>query len=151
MKPMPSNAVDPSDITEVSDFIESDAMLRSFVEQHANIFNQFWELAADYNQKLQAAEKAVRSRGVSCGPFVRFSQMVKDDWQAFYTYCNGDKDEFMKGGVGKIKRITKYEGDSKALTIRIETGEIPEEDVGIFRSVSPRYKKPDPISIPWSS
>lgn len=143
------NECSPDEIQEVADFLLVGDMLSSFVEQHLSVFKEFRRLAEEYNQKLQAADKAVRSREVSCGPFIRIGQQVKYDWEALFTYCNGDREAFMEYG-GKIQQVTKYSGDREHLGIRIEAGDFPEDDVANFRTVSPRFKNLSPISVPWS-
>jgi hypothetical protein len=146
-KPMGIKTLDPVEIEEVAEFQEAEAQLRFFMEQNKKVFDRYEELAGQYNQRRQAADKAVRARGVSCGPWVRFSEMVKINWKALYDYLGADKDKFMAVG-GKIKRVTEYTGDNKEVDIRIASGEIPEEDAHVFRKISPRYKSPDPVTLP---
>lgn len=144
-KPIPSETVDPSKILEVAEFIETSDMLHTFIEQHATVFQRYEQIAGVYNQRLQAADKAVRAKGVSCGPFIRFSQQIKINWKGFHDWCEGDKERFMDGG-GSVKKVAQYSGEAKTMEIRIATGEIPEEEAAAFRVISPRYKKPDPVT-----
>lgn len=146
-KPMSTKKIDPDEIEEVREFMEAEQMLRSFMEQNAGIFQRYEELAGQYNQRRQAADKIIRAKDVSCGPWIRYSQQVKIDWKALYDYLEGDKDKFMSIG-GKIGRITQYTGDAKELEVRITAGEIPEDDTAHFRTISPRYKWPNAITMP---
>lgn len=145
--PMPDTSISTSDISEVADFEEADAQLREFMNQHRDIFNRYEQLAGQYNQRRQAADKAVRAADVSCGPWDRFSQQIKIDWKGLYDYFGGDKNAFMNAG-GHISRVTQYTGNKEEIEVRIASGEIPADDAKAFRTISGRYKKPDPITLP---
>lgn len=138
--------VSPEEIPEVASFLEADEQLQTFVDSHRKIFDQFSAYAENRNQLLEAAEKVVRARKVSCGPIVQFSEQIRYNWKAMFDFFGGDKDTFMNNG-GKINRVTKYDGNREIPEVKIKTGEISEEDAEVFRTVSPRYKTPDKITI----
>ncbi len=146
-QPMPDISTSTSEIPEVAEFEEADHMLRTFMEEHKDVFHRYEQLAGQYNQRRQAADKAVRAADVTCGPWNRFSQQIKINWKGLYDYLGGDKEKFMSVG-GSISRVTQYTGSREELEVRIASGEIPEEEAEAFRTISGRYKKPDAITLP---
>lgn len=135
----------PADqIPEVQHFLEVKDRVERLKEAYPEVFEQLQVLTQDYNQALEAAEKAVRARKVSCGPFNLYQWQTKYDADKLHEELG--KEEFLRVG-GKIQTITQYEVDKAKLEAHITSGSIPKEVVEEVREVSPRYKKPEKISI----
>jgi hypothetical protein len=73
------DAVDPADIPEVAAYLETRDRLDAFRDEHAGVLRTFAALAERHNAALEAADKAVRTRGVSSGPFVAYSLQTRYD------------------------------------------------------------------------
>ncbi len=131
-------------ISEVAAFVESKNRIERLKEAYPEVFEQFDMLKEDYNAKLQAAEKAVRARGVSCGPFTILSTSTTYDAGKLFEHLG--RKEFLANG-GTEKTVTKYEIDKARLEASIAQGKIKKEVVDEVKSVTHRYRKPGEIDI----
>ena len=140
MKKVPTEKV-----PEVEEFLLSAERVKAFKEQHAKILGQLDALANDYNQKLEAAEKATRQLGVSCGPFDLFQVQVKYDAKALYESLGHDG--FLAvGGTLSTQRV--YDVDKSRIRVEIAANKIAEEVVKHFVSETNKYHKPEKIVLP---
>jgi hypothetical protein len=133
-----------SEIREVAAFVEAQQRLQTFREQHADVFAEFGELVEEYNGKLEAADKAVRGHGVTCGPFVL--QTVVDKYDAKALYDALGRDDFLEFG-GKLSTQTIYEVDKNHLKAAIQSGALPPEVVSVVHKAELRYKKPGKVEL----
>lgn len=131
-------------IPEVEHFLDVRNKVERLKEAYPEVFEQLATLATDYNQALEAADKVVRGKQVSCGPFDLYQWSTTYDAEKLYEELG--KDEFLKVG-GQIKTVTTYDIDKAKLEARITSGAIPGEVVTIVKKTSPRYKKPEKINI----
>lgn len=141
---MNKNSVPDDAIPEVAAFIEAREKIERFKAAYPEVFEQLAPLVEVYNSTLQSAEKAVRALGVTCGPFVRYQESTKYDPEKLYDAVGHDG--FLNVG-GKTKTVTVYEVDKSRLEAFISSGALPKEVVEAVRTISPRYKAPDPIKI----
>lgn len=139
-----SKTVPESTIPEVARFIEAQERINRLKEAYPEIFEQFESLKDEYNSALEAADKAVRARGVSCGPFTMMNTATKYDPTKLYEEVGRDK--FLEFG-GVEKTITVFELDKARFDSCIAAGAVPSSIVGDVKSVTPRYKKPEKIIL----
>jgi hypothetical protein len=136
------NDTDPSELPEVQAYIEAVDMLNAFRDQHPKIFEAYGALVDDMNQKLQAADKAVRAKGVSCGPWEHYQNQEKFDPQALYEALG--RDDFLKVG-GVLQTVTTYGLDKNKLKAAAVNGDVPEEVMEQVRTITPKYHAPKGI------
>jgi len=143
---MPPKArhVSISEIPEVSAFIETLAQLEAFKAQNSGVFEQYEQIIGEHNQKLEAADKMVRQLGVSCGPFDLYQYGTSYDPKALYDAVGHDR--FLQvGGSNHTEKV--YKVDKAKVEVAIQQNQIPNEAVESFKTVAPRYHKPDKVSL----
>jgi G:T/U-mismatch repair DNA glycosylase len=74
-----TEVVDPAELPEVAAYLEAKDRLDAFREEHAAVFQTLAILAERHNAALEAADKAVRERGVASGPFVPYAVQTRYD------------------------------------------------------------------------
>ena len=140
---MSKNQVSTADIPEVEAFVDAEDMLREFEQTHANIIATRSTLVENRNQKREAADKAVRAKEVSCGPWDIYQTQTKFNAEALYNAMG--KDGFMKVG-GRLQTKTAYDVDKAKVAAAIARGEIPTDVAEVVVTVSPRYHSPKEIT-----
>lgn len=145
MKTTKASSKDPSEVPEVSDFIISEKVLQDFLAHHQDFYEELSTLVADYNQKLEAAEKACRQQQVSCGPFDKYSE--REDWNFKELFDRLGRELFIQAG-GEMSTQTVYGGNKKKLSNSLELGLIPESVAEECRKIIPNYHKPKKLEIP---
>jgi hypothetical protein len=141
---MSQKSLPETEIPEVAAFTEVQRKLNSLKEAYPEVFEHLDSLKEEYNAALEAADKAVRGRRVSCGPFVMYQTQTKYDAEKLYDAVG--RDRFLEVG-GKMSTITTYEVDRAKLEAHIAAGTIDTETVGSVREVSPRYRKPEKLAV----
>lgn len=136
--------VAPEDIPEVVQFLEAKEKLDRMREAYPEIFQQLEEVKEEYNSTLQAAEQAVRGKGVTCGPFIHYQTQIKYDADKLYEAVG--REAFLELG-GQVKTVATFEIDKAKLEAQIAANKVPADVVKAVKEVSPRYKKPEKISI----
>lgn len=131
-------------IPEVADFMESERRIERLKEAYPEVFEQLDMLKEDYNTKLQAAEKAVRAQGVSCGPFTVMSTATIYDADKLFEELG--REDFLKFG-GIEKTITKYELDRARFEAAYAKGAIPKAVFEGVKKITTRFRIPDGIKI----
>jgi hypothetical protein len=137
------NEVPINSIPEVDALEQTKQRIKKFMEDNAQFFEWWKELAEEYNDRLQAAEKAVRARQVSCGDIELGSFQTKYDWD--YMYERYGRDEFLERG-GKLETVQVKSGDKKRVDLQIESGKIAKEDAEHIRKQSPKFTVPKPLN-----
>lgn len=143
---MRKNDVPATTIPEVMAFEEARSNLEQFKNTHPGLIKELQALAADYNQKLEAADKAVRGKKVSCGPWEYYQDQTKYNAKALYDAL-GDRQLFLSVG-GEIQTVTEYGLDRTRLEIAIASNQVKPEAVEACKTVSARYHSPDPLDVP---
>lgn len=138
------NTVSEESIPEVLRFLEANDRVQSFYEKHSEIFSQLLELRGEYNAALEAAEKVVRAKRVSCGPFVAYQIQTKYDAEKLYEEVG--RDRFLELG-GKIQTVTTFDLDKAKFEAHVVSNNVSQEVVDTVKEVSPRYKKPEKITL----
>ncbi len=138
------NELSPEDVVEVQHFVEVQEKYERFKAQHSAVFEELGTIAEEYNTALQAADKAVRSKKVACGPFQISNFRTTYHGEKLYEELG--KEEFLRVG-GVIKTETIYEIDKAKFEAHVAANAVPKEVVDIVKDVSPSYKKIHPIDI----
>ena len=131
-------------IAEVAQFMAAAERLESFKEKHARLFSELAEITADYNQKLEAADKASRQHKVSCGPFTMFQVQRSYDAKSLYDIL-GQEDFLAVGGTVSTQRV--YDVDKPRLNAAVASGKLPKEVLDLVVKETPKYNVPTKISI----
>lgn len=118
--------------------------LEQFKAEHADVFVQYKDLVDRYNSALEAAEKEVRTQGITCGDFENYSVSVKFVPDKMFEELG--QEMFLRNG-GSMTTKTVYDVDPKAVEAAIASGSIPEECVDNFREVRRNYHKPEKLTV----
>ncbi len=127
-------------VRTVQDFEVAEKTITLFEEEHADVFGVYKQLIEERNQKLQAAETAVRGLDVSCGPFDRYTESILYDAAILFQHL-GSRAKFLEVG-GSINTETVYSIDRERVEVAIKTGAIPANVVPAFKKVSSSYHTP---------
>ncbi len=139
------NEVPVTEVREVSEFNDVKQRLNDFVDSNPEFFKYYSELTEEYNTKREAAEKATKSRQVSCGDFHLYQFQTKYDYGTLYQALGHES--FLSVG-GKIETVTKYDGDKTRIESSIASGVIPKQISDAVTNKSPRFHKPEKLSSP---
>lgn len=134
--------VDPAEIPEVVDYMNSRDKLKEFKDEHQDIFAMYDQLVEEHNTSLEKAEKIVRAHEVTCGPFVLYQWQKKFDAEKLYDAV--ERDQFLKLG-GHIETVPQYSIDKNIFEAKMAQGAIPQNVLDVVVKVSPRYKTPDKL------
>jgi len=137
-------AVSEEAIPEVAEFMEAERRIERLKEAYPEVFEQLDMLKEDFNTKLQAAEKAVRAQGVSCGPFTVMSKATTYDADKLFEELG--RENFLKYG-GIEKTITKYELDRARFEAAFAKGAISKAVFESVKKITTRFRIPDEIKI----
>ena len=140
---MPHNTVAVESIPEVATFQEAKRMLSTFKETNRNIFEEYELLVQQYNSKLEAADKVVRARKVTCGDWELYQQQTTYDVDALYDALG--REQFLAVG-GSLKTTTTRSLDKTKFNAAITRGDVPQKVVEVITSVSPKYHAPKPLA-----
>jgi len=140
---MPRNPVDPNEIPEVAAYVESKEMLETFKANHAQVFTTYEQLAEDLNQKMNAADKIIRARGVSSSDWDLYQTQTKVDAEGLFNALGMDM--FLQVG-GKTTTKTVYSADKAKVEAAAARGDIPKSVADDVINESPRYHAPTPLS-----
>jgi hypothetical protein len=142
---MSKNTVSVAEIPEVQRFIAEQERYRLFRAQNKQFFEYLSQMAADYNEALQAARDACKKRDVSCGPIQQTSQSTKYDADALYDLYG--REAFLELG-GTLETIQRKGLDKKRVQFNIESGRIDKDRAELVRKVTSSYASNAEISIP---
>lgn len=131
-------------IPEVADFEAVKQKYKAFRQANEPFFKYLDELQEQYNQKLEAANKAVRSRNASCSDFHLYNRIIKYNPEAMLTALG--REDFLRLG-GKETVQTVYSVDKTRAESAITASNIPKHVVDSFRSEEPRYHTPKKLVI----
>lgn len=136
----------PADsIEEVRQFDAVRRELMAFMEKHNKVFEQFRSLAGEYNQSLEAAEKAVKAKQVNCGPFQILSIATTYNCDKLYEEI-GPK-EFARLG-GTTETVVTHVMDKATIEAAIVRKDIPDEIADQVKNIQTRYKRLPVITLP---
>lgn len=131
-------------LPEVDRFIEAQARLDAFKEKHPQIFKELYELIDEYNEALEAGDKAARSTKNTHGPFIREKLVTKYDAEKLYDALGHDG--FLRHG-GSITTVSKYTVDKTRFESLVSSKVIPSTLRDDVVTVTPHYKRIDKLVI----
>lgn len=129
--------VDVEEIPEVLEFLDAQTEYEAFKAKNRKIIKELEGLIENYNTTREAADKAVRGSGVSCGPWEQLTPTVKYDGEKLYSAV-GREDFVRLGGV--VRQVNDYVIDKGTIESAIAANRVPQQIVDIVRSVSRKYK-----------
>ena len=122
--------------TSSEEIIEVQELL-AFEERNHDDLKRIRPLLEERDALIQAAEKAVRARNVSCDRFILLSQSETVNWEKLFDELGREK--FMELAGGIIQTVPKYSGDLATYQNAVASGKIGEAiDQRVYRQVS-RY------------
>lgn len=126
-------------VPEVRAFVEAQEMLEAFVENNQGVFQAYFQLLDTVKQKQEAADKTVRAKGVSCGPWELYQYQTKVNAEAMFNALG--MEAFLRLG-GSTTTKTIYEADKAKVEAAIARGDISPDLGETFIERSPRYHSP---------
>jgi hypothetical protein len=139
---MRHNIKSVEEIPAVAEYNEAKEMLQAFCEANENTFKYYDTLVENLNQKLEAADKIVKSEGVSCGDWELYQYATKYNAIALYEALG--REQFLKVG-GKLEKITNYAVDKVKIQSAIASKAISKEIADQVVSKNPMYHSPSRI------
>lgn len=131
---------------EVQAFMDAAERYERVKRHYAEAVSALRTVQEEYNSSLEAAEKAVRDKGGSQGPFVLSS--VRESYDSEKLYEALGEEAFLAAG-GSIKIAREYTIDVAVLKSKIVIGAIPAALVTKVLRKSYVYRnKPPAISLP---
>ncbi len=135
-----------SAIPEVQAFEEAKRELEEFKEAHQPFYQSFMRLCEAYNAARDAADKIVRAKQISCGPFQLASRpSTSYDAERLYEEM-GEAFFFAHGGSVEQKPI--YTVNKPLLEAAIAAGMLPDEVVSVIKKVRVAYHTPQKAELP---
>lgn len=139
------NSMPVSEIPEVQAFEEVKRRLEAFKEANPEFFKFLSELSEEFNNKLEAATMATKSKQVSCGDFVLYQWATSYNAELLYQALGHEK--FLSVG-GMVKTVTDYSVDKARIQSSINSGVVPKDIAEAAVTKSPRFHKPDKLIVP---
>lgn len=130
-------------LPKVKEFVAAKTRLDAFKELHGPIFERYGQLVEEYNRALEDADKDVRARKVSSGPFAVHTAYDAVDALALYETVGATR--FKELG-GEVKEERKYTIDKTRFFAAVSKDEVKDEVVQVVVKNVVTYKKPEPIS-----
>jgi len=139
------NEVSVEEIPEVTRFAEVKAKYEAFKTANPEFFEYLNAVTEEYNSALEDAEKAVKSRQVSCGEFVLYQFATKYKPDILFQALGHDR--FLAAG-GVVQTKTVYEVDKTRVDSAIASGVIPPAVADQVRIKEARFYKPGKLELP---
>jgi hypothetical protein len=131
-------------IPEVSAYLDVQEQLMALRVDNPDVFRQFDDLVEQHNTALEAAEKVVRLKGISCGPFDNYSTKINNDADKMYEELG--EELFLQCG-GSVSKKTVYAVDKNRVEAAIASGKIPQECLAEFQTTARTYHIPKKIIL----
>ena len=126
-------------IPEVVEYMGAEEALVHHLRKDPKFYAELCRLIEERNAKLENAEKAVKSAGVSCGPFALLSTAKEIDAEALFNELGSVN---FQGVGGYTEQVTAYKVDRERFLAYVAANQIPEEVVNATVKTKTRYKKP---------
>lgn len=137
--------VEISEIPEVAAFVAVQNRLSKLRQEYPGLFDEIDDLAEQYNTTLEAADKAVRAKEVSCGPFTVRQYVTKYDANELFNAVG--KEKFLALG-GSVQTVHQYDIDKKLFDAAAAQGKVSKTVFEAVKTTSPTYNKQGKIFIP---
>lgn len=132
------------EIPEVAAFEEVKHRMQQVRETNAKFFAEFDTLAEEYNEKLNAAIRATKSREASCGDFILYQFSTRYNWEVLYQSLGHQG--FLDVG-GKVSQIASYDGNKQRFEAAHKSGQISDEIYNHVVKKTPCFRKPDKVQV----
>lgn len=139
------NETPVAEIPEVSSFERLQEEYQAFRKANPEFFKYLEALAERYNSALEAADKAVRARQISCGDFALYQIATKYNADILFQGMGHDR-ALAVGGIASTRTV--YEVDKTRVEASIASGAIPPAIADQVKKQEPRYKKPSKLELP---
>lgn len=143
--PTPISTKNIADIPEVVSYEQAKQMLNNFKAANPKFCETLAQLAEQYNQCREAAEKAVKALNVSCGDFDLYQKADKVDGDKVLDALG--RDLFVEIG-GTIKAKNEAKITAKQLQLALARNAIEQELYDEVVTEEPRYHKPLEYIVP---
>jgi hypothetical protein len=141
-----TNQVPTEQIPEALRFETVKSQLEAFKAANPAFFDYLVPLVEEYNNSLEAAEKAVRAQGVSCSDFILKNFTTKFNAEALYEWA-GSPEKFLELG-GTLSTVQVRGCDKSRVTTSVNSGRIPGDVAAEVMKKTPTYSKPDKVTLP---
>lgn len=132
-------------IPEVRAFLKAQRALVAWKERYPKAHAELAELETLYNATLDAADKVVRTRGVSCGPFELYQFTAKRDARVFCDLVG--RSDFVTYG-GDIATTETFDIAPARFDALLARSILSPAMVAKIVTYGPRYHKPARIELP---
>jgi hypothetical protein len=129
----------------VAEYEDAKAMLEAFKQQNGPLIEQLRQFLEHYNQTREAAEKAVRAAGISCGDFDLYQQVNKVDGEK--ALSSAGREKFIRIG-GSVKTTVSAKIGIKQWDTALARGEIDTETYEECKKLENRYHTPESGALP---
>jgi hypothetical protein len=130
---------------EVVALLKAQRELARLCEEHEGFFKRLRPLVEIHNASLEAAEKVVREKRVSCGP-IELYEFAERYTAAAFCAAVGEHEFTRVGGV--IGSAPTYAFDAKRFHALIAQGRFSEEVAAKVLTYTARYHVPAAIVLP---
>ena len=141
----PISTEHPSNVPEVVNFINAKAFLAQFIQTNSQLIEQLRQLTEQYNQTREAAEKAVRARGVACGEFDLYQQRFSVDGEKLLNAVG--REAFIAMG-GSIKKKSDASIGYKQAQMALARNQIDHALYDEIVKITDVYHVPQPLQVP---
>ena len=133
------------EVPEVAAFLDVQRRYEEFKQANEAFFKYLGALATEYNEKLVEAERVVKAKQVSCGPFEIYQTATSYDAEEMFTILG--RDEFLNCG-GIEEKVTKRTVDKARVEMHIGSGRIQKDAADVIKKVSGRYRRLPGVEVP---
>lgn len=138
------NEVPTTEVPEVATYEAVLARYQTFQQNNPEFFQYLRQFEEDLNAARQAADKAVRGLGVTCGSFVFYQKHTKLNVEVAYQLHGHDK--FLALG-GSVTTVTNKSLDKSRYMSNVQAGVVTQEEREAVVSEEPRYHAPKDLAI----
>ena len=139
------NEVPAESIPEVAAHEAVLASWRKFQQDNEELFNYIHQFEEQLNTTRQAADKAVRAQGVSCGSWHKYREDQKPNPDVAYQ-IHGHEKFLMLGG--STETVTKKKMDKARYMSNVLAGAVTPEEAEAVVKTSNVYHSPDEMVVP---
>jgi hypothetical protein len=121
------------------------AQWRKFQDDNPELFSYIRQFEEQINNARQAADKAVRAKGVSCGSWHKYQ--VVDKLNADVAYQIHGHERFLALG-GTLETVTKKKLDKPRYMSNVAANVVTPEEKAAVVTTENRYHAPDEMVVP---
>jgi len=126
-------------IKAVEEFRTAEKTIEIFSNDNAALMEEYRQLLEERNQKMEAADVAIRGVDASYGPWDRFTADIRYNPTVLYQHI-GQKKFLEIGGI--IGTEPTYSIEGERIELAIAKGEIPAAVVPAVKKIIPKFRAP---------